>query len=90
MYTGALPAQSSRATRNLTVTLTDDNGAAVDLTGATFTVGVREPESKLPRASYSSPSAHLAITNAVNGVPRSRVKIGERYPIAPMAPAGPG
>ena len=68
MYTGSLPAVSNRETWSLTVTVTDDAGAAVNLTGATITVGVREPESLLPIATYTTPSTQLAITDAVNGV----------------------
>ena len=41
MYTGSLPAVSNRETWSLTVTVTDDAGAAVNLTGATITLGVR-------------------------------------------------
>lgn len=69
MYTGALPAVSNRETWSLSVTVTDDAGAAVDLTGATVTIGVREPEALLPRATYTSGDGKLAITSpATSGV----------------------
>jgi hypothetical protein len=41
MYTGALPAVSNRETRSLSITVTDDSVAAVDLTGATIMRGSR-------------------------------------------------
>jgi hypothetical protein len=62
MYTGALPAVSNRETWSLSVTVTDDAGAAVDLTGATITIGVRERELLQPRATYTSGDGKLAIT----------------------------
>jgi hypothetical protein len=49
MYTGALPAVSNRETWSPSVTVTDDTGNAIDVTGATITIGVREPESLQPR-----------------------------------------
>ena len=69
MYTGALPSVSNRETWSLSVTVTDDTGAAVDLTGAVVTIGVREPESLQPRVTYTSGDGKLAITApATNGV----------------------
>src|SRR5216684_4090848 len=62
MYTGALDAVSNRETWTLSVTVTDDNGAAVDLTGAVITIGVREPEALQPRVTYTSGDGKLAIT----------------------------
>lgn len=63
MYTGSLPAVSNRETWSLSVTVTDDEGAAVDLTGATVTIGVREPESLQPIATYTSGDGKLAISS---------------------------
>jgi len=69
MYTGALPAVSNRETWSLSVTVTDDTGAAIDLTGAVVTIGVREPESLQPRVTYTSGDGKLAIaTPATSGV----------------------
>jgi hypothetical protein len=48
MYTGALPAVSNRETWSPSVTVTDDTGNAIDLTGATM----REPESLQPRVRH--------------------------------------
>jgi hypothetical protein len=68
MYTGSLPAVSNRETWLLSVTVTDDAGAAVDLTGATVTIGVREPESLQPRITFTSGDGKLTITDATAGV----------------------
>jgi len=68
MYTGALPAVSNRETWSLSVTVTDGDGDPVDLTGATITIGVREPELLQTKKTWSTPNAELAITDAVNGV----------------------
>ena len=69
MYTGALPAVSNRETWTLSVTVTDDVGAAVDLTGAVVTIGVREPEALQPRVTYTSGDGKLAIaTPATSGI----------------------
>lgn len=69
MYTGALPAQSNRATWTLSGAITDDVGAAVDLTGAVITIGVREPEALQPRVTFTSGDGKLAITApATSGV----------------------
>lgn len=67
MYTTALPAVSNRETWSLSITVTDAAGAAVDLTGATITIGVREPESLQPRATYTSGDGKLAITLPATG-----------------------
>jgi hypothetical protein len=67
LYTGSLPAISNRETWSLSVTVTDDAGAAVDLTGATVTIGVREPESLQARATYTSGDGKLAITAPATG-----------------------
>jgi hypothetical protein len=67
MYTGALPAVSNRETWTLSVTVTDDTGAAVDLTGAVVTIGVREPEALQPRVTYTSGDGKLAITAPTTG-----------------------
>ena len=68
MYTGALPAVSNRETWSLTVTVSDDTGAAVNLTGATIAIGVRAPEALAPIITYTSGDGKLTITDAVNGV----------------------
>ena len=69
MYTGALPAVSNRETWSLSVTVTDDTGAAVDLTGSVVTIGVREPESLQPKVTYTSGDGKLVIaTPATSGV----------------------
>jgi hypothetical protein len=67
LYTGSLPAVSNRETWSLSVTVTDDAGAAVDLTGATVTIGVREPESLQARATYTSGDGKLAISAPATG-----------------------
>lgn len=67
MYTGAFAAVSNRETWSFSVTVTDDAGVAVDLTGATIVVGVREPESLQPRATYTSGDGKLAITAPATG-----------------------
>src|SRR5882672_1758783 len=61
MYHGALDEVSNRETWTLSVTVTDDAGAAVDLTGAVVTIGVREPEALQPRVTYTSGDGKLAI-----------------------------
>ena len=69
MFTGALDAVSNRETWTLSVTITDDTGTAVDLTGAVVTIGVREPEALQPRVTYTSGDGKLAIaTPATSGV----------------------
>jgi len=70
MYTGAFAAVSNRETWSFSVTVTDDAGVAVDLTGATITIGVREPESLQPKITYTSGvSAELTIpAPATSGV----------------------
>lgn len=67
MYTGALDAVSNRETWTLSVTVTDDNGAAVDLTGAVITIGVREPEALQPQVTYTSGDGRLAIVSPATG-----------------------
>jgi hypothetical protein len=67
MYTGALPAVSNRETWTLSVTVTDNTGAAVDLTGAVVTIGVREPEALQPLVTYTSGDGKLAITAPATG-----------------------
>jgi hypothetical protein len=68
MYTGALPAVSNRETWSLAITVTDDTGAAINLTGATIVIGVREPEALSPFITYTSGDGKLVVTDAVNGV----------------------
>ena len=69
MYTGALDAVSNRETWTLSVLMTDDTNTPIDLTGAVATIGVREPESLQPRATYTSGDGRLAIvTPATSGV----------------------
>lgn len=69
MYTGALDAVSNRETWTLSVTITDDNGAAVNLTGAVITIGVREPEALQPKVTYTSGDGRLVIVSpATSGV----------------------
>lgn len=67
MYTGPLPAVSNRETWSLSVTVTDDNDAAVDLTGVTISVGVREKERLQPIATYTSGGGQVAITAPASG-----------------------
>ena len=62
MYTGALPAVSNRETWTFGGIVTDDIGAAVDLTGAVITIGVREPEALQPKVTFTSGDGKLAIT----------------------------
>lgn len=62
MYTGSLPAVTNRETWSLALELTDDDGAAIDLTGATITVGIREKERLQPIATYTSGDGRVAIT----------------------------
>lgn len=68
MYTGALPAVSNRETWSLSIAVTDDAGAAVDLTGATIKIGVREPDAMSAFITYTSGDGKLSITDAVGGI----------------------
>lgn len=67
MYQGAFRQVSNRETWDFTLEVTDDDGAAVDLTGAVVTIGVREPESLQPLKTWSSPSTELT-HNSAGGV----------------------
>jgi hypothetical protein len=68
MYTGAFRQVSNRETWSFSAVLTDDAGVAISLVGATIVIGVREPESLLPKVTYTSGvSAELTITDAANG-----------------------
>ena len=69
MYHGALDEVSNRETWTLPIAVTDDTGAAFDLTGAVITIGVREPEALQPRVTYTSGDGKLAIvTPATSGI----------------------
>jgi hypothetical protein len=67
VYTGALSAVSNRETWTISVTITDNAGAPVDLTGAVATIGVREPEALMPRVTYTSGDGKLAILSPATG-----------------------
>jgi hypothetical protein len=63
MYNGPFAQVSNRETWQFSATITDAAGAAVDLTGATIVIGIREPESLVPKKTYTSGvSAELTIT----------------------------
>lgn len=69
MYTGALRAASNRARWTFSVELTDeDTGAAVDLTGATIEVAVRDQQSKQPLLTGSTTDGRVTLTSPTAGI----------------------
>lgn len=68
MYNGALRAASNRATWTFSVELTDpDTDVAIDLTGATIELAVREQSSRRALLTGSTTDGKIAITAPATG-----------------------
>ena len=68
MYTGALAAVSNRETWTFTVFLTDfDTGTAIDLTGASIDIAVREQRTATPLLTGSTTDGKIVISAPATG-----------------------